>query len=378
MPDPRKATQLTRTRGPALDVDPRYLECAIEAWLAEDLSPTTPAELSVRTSARVEQLLNDRSAMGMSDERISSSQVTKAIALFKALNFAKSSVTGGKNARVQRLTVTPEGRSALSDSPATGGIRVALASRLVAYSPHLTALLSDLEQRGPVMLPILRRRPGAPTRGAAYTRSVLEGLQQVQEVLGRHGTQSAARAEGQRAPSVAKLLADARIAALVQRPGANVKNLDTVVELACALGLAWTDSRPVNDNVAIRTIGSAATRVDEAFTPRTPTWQASRHVFVPALIRAHQTADNGSGFTTIEALRGSLGQALNLAPPVVDALICEAREAGERREVELDMQFEENEDLVYRAGREPLYWRQHAFDFVDVYVPATAEHPASR
>ena len=362
------------SRGPSLDFDPRYLEFVIEAWQARDLAPTPTDDLVTLATERATERLTELNAMGMLEEDASSPAVKKIFTLLKSLGFTKEVTTGPRGMRVKRLTVTPDGRAALAEPVATGGARPLLVSRLLAKSSQLTTLLRALHDNGPLVTPERDLAIGAPTRGAAYTRAMADGLASFRELTGQPASSAPtppvapkgrARAT---APTPAQMLTAAKAAALARHPIGNLTQtqLDKAVPTALGLGLLWTDSQRVNEVIAARYVGAAVIPAGASYAPNTPTWAADGPSFVEALLKVQAERADSTGFATITALRGGLGQALHIAPTVADALICEAREAGERHEASVDIHFEPDEELLYVKGRRPLLWLGYAFDFVEV------------
>jgi hypothetical protein len=136
--------------------------------------------------------------------------------------------------------------------------------------------------------------------------------------------------------------------------------------LASALGLVWEDLQQANAVVAARSIGSAAVESDGGFAPNVPDWDQAGSRFIDGLIRAHALRADSSGFAPVEALRGTLGSSLQIAPSVTDAFLRKAREEGDRGKAPVQLYFVENEDRMYARDRHPLLWQGHAFDFVEV------------
>jgi len=362
-------------RGPSLDFDPRYLEFMIEAWQARDLAPTPPDELVSQATERATERLTELNAMGMLEEDTSLPAVKKIFALLKSLGFTKEATTGPKGMKIKRLTVTSDGRAALTEPTATGGARPLLVSRLLAKSSQLTTLVRALHDDGPLVTPERDLAIGAPTRGAAYTRAMADGLASFRELIGLPATiaptppvASKGRARTT-APTPAQMLTAAKAAALKHHPIGNLTQaqLDKAIPTALGLGLLWTDSQRVNEVIAAQYVGAAVIPAGASYAPNTPTWAADGPSFVEALLKVQAERADSTGFATITALRGGLGQTLHIAPAVADALICEAREAGERHEASVDIHFEPDEELMYVKGRQPLLWLGHAFDFVDVH-----------
>jgi hypothetical protein len=166
--------------------------------------------------------------------------------------------------------------------------------------------------------------------------------------------------------------------ALMRHAAGKLKSLDTLVSLASAFGLAWEDVEQVNSVVAVRSIGSAAVSFDGTYSPNTLDWNQAGSRFIQALVRAHASRADGSGFATVEALRGALGQSLHIAPSIADALLRKAREEGDRGTVPVQLYFVENEDLMYAKNRRPLLWHDHAFDFIEVRPLAGSSSVSAR
>jgi hypothetical protein len=180
------------------------------------------------------------------------------------------------------------------------------------------------------------------------------------------GSRAISTTSGGKKPTPAQLLKQAQADAVKQHVVAQVKSFDAAVSLAGALGLVWEDTRQVNAVIAARFIGSAAVQIDGGYAPHVPEWDQAGSRFIDALIHAHASRADGSGFAPIEALRGALGKSLHIAPSVTDALLCKSREEGDRGNVSVHLYFVENEDRMYAHDRHPLLWQGHAFDFIEV------------
>jgi hypothetical protein len=365
-------------RGPALTFDPRYVNFVIEAWQKHGLATMESDDLITAAVEHAEAALIRLNEMGLLEEDVSQSEISKAIALFKALKLLKQTKTGPRNAQVTKVSVTPDGRDMLGEQPVIGGVRPRLASLLVSKNPELTLLLRALEEHGPLVQPVLSLIVGAPRKGRPYAEAIEQGLEKfwAQGTPARmHSTNETNGMPRTRRATARQLLDVAKAEALARHPAGALRQLDKVVPLVRALGLLWTDTQQLNEVIAAQYVGSAASQDAGTYVPSTPTWASIRSRFIDELVRAHTAQENGSGFATIESLRGAIGRALHLAPSVVDDLICAAREAGERREVPVSLHFEPSEDLLYHRDRHPIIWLDRAFDFVEV-TPLEPEVPS--
>jgi hypothetical protein len=358
------------TRGPALTFDPRYVEFVVHAWQERGLAPLTATDLAEVASTHAERSLSELNAMGLHEEHVSATQISRAINLLKSLKLAKQVTVGPREARVAKLAPTPLGQMLLREAPVASAIRPDLVRHLVASSPELTTLLRALDQDGPVIIPVLSAEPGAPRRGVAYTTAVEEGLAQYWTLSApsrrNGGSHALSAAVGRKKPTPAQLMKEAQADAVKQHAAAQVKPFDTAIALASALGLVWEDLQQANAVVAARSIGSAAVETDGGYAPNVPEWDQAGGRFIDALIHAHAARADGSGFAPIEALRGALGSSLHIAPSVTDAFLRKAREEGDRGKVPVHLYFVENEDRMYARDRHPLLWQGHAFDFIEV------------
>ncbi len=179
-----------------LNFDPRYVEFLIQAWLARDLAPIDLDVLIAATTRQAQESFTALNAMGLREEVASADEVKRAIALLKSLELLKQKTVTPKPPKQPKrgappevqsmavsvarpytlVTVIPEARNLLTQPWATGGLRPGLVRRIVAFSPQLTALLQVLYEYGPIVRPLRSLTPFAPTRGAAYTRAVEDGL----------------------------------------------------------------------------------------------------------------------------------------------------------------------------------------------------------
>lgn len=386
MPATRTASARPTTRGIALTFDPRYVEWVIQAWLTRDLAPMKLDELVALATAYAEERLTELTSMGLHEEDVSADAVNKAIALLKNLGLLQQRRVTPKPPRQPRgkkaaqpapavqmaveppyyaISATADGRAVLSELPAIGGIRVELVRRIVAKSPELTTLLTALDEHGPLIRPVRSLTPLAPTRGAPYARSVEEGIEEFWSRILRRDPPAPNGAAARR-PAPAKLIETAAKAALSLHPAGVVAQTDKLLPLASALGLVWMDIRQVNEVIGAQYVGSATSRGESGFASRAPSWEGIRDRFVEELVRAHRARNDGTGFATVASLRGAIGRALHIAQPVVDDLMRSARDAGDQGKLPVLVHFEPDEELLYATERQPLFWRQHAYDFVEV------------
>lgn len=357
-------------RGPALTFDARYVEFALQAWRERDFAPITSSGLITSATRHAENYFTALNAIGLREEHASDSKATGVVNLLKNLKLAKQTMTGPKDKRVAGLTITSLGHSLLTEAPVTGGLRPAFVQHLVASSPELTAILQALDQDGPLLVPGLNLIPGAPRKGAAYTQALEQGLSHFlssSSQSGRAGgdTATLGAARGKK-PTPAQLVKQAQANALTRHAAGKLKSLDTLQSLASTFGLVWDDAEQVNSVVTVRSVGTAAVPSDGTYSPNIPDWNQVRSRFIQALVGAHASHADGSGFATVESIRGALGQSLHISSAVADALLCKTREEGDRGTVPVQLYFVENEDLMYAENRHPLVWRGHAFDFIEV------------
>lgn len=395
MPATRTASARPTTRGIALTFDPRYVEWVIQAWLTRDLAVMKVDELAALATAYIEERLTELTAMGLHEEDVSADAVNKAIALLKNLGLllqkrvtprAPRPPRGKKAAQLvpaaqmaveppyYAISATADSRAVLSEPPATGGIRVELVRRIVAKSPELTTLLTALDEHGPLIRPVRNLTPLAPTRGAPYARAVAEGIEEFWSRIPRRDPPTSNGAAARR-PAPAKVIETAAKAALSLHPAGAVTQAEKLLPLAAVLGLVWMDTRQVNEVIGAQYVGSAVSRGESGFAPRVPSWEDIRDRFVEELARAHRARNDGTGFATVASLRGAIGHALHIAQPVVDDLMRSARDAGDQDQIPVLVHFEPDEELLYMAERQPLFWRHHAYDFVEVRPVAAAVRP---
>lgn len=391
MPATRTASARPTTRGIALTFDPRYVEWVIQAWLTRDLAPMKLDELVALATAYAEERLTELTSMGLHEEDASADAVNKAIALLKNLGLLQQRRVTPKPPRQPRgkkvaqpapavqmaveppyyaISATADGRTVLSEPPATGGIRVELVRRIVAKSPELTTLLTALDEHGPLIRPVRSLTPLAPTRGAAYARSVEEGIEEFWSRILRRDPPASSGAAARR-PAPAKVIEAAAKAALSLHPAGVVTQADKLLPLASALGLVWMDTRQVNEVIGAQYVGSAASRDEMGFAPHVPSWEGIRDRFVEELVRAYRSRADSVGFATLEAIRGAIGHTLSVSPAIVDALLCEARDRGDQHELPILLQFEPNDDLLGEKARRPLVWQRDAYDLIGMrFSPA--------
>ena len=151
-------------------------------------------------------------------------------------------------------------------------------------------------------------------------------------------------------------------------PAGTLKQLDKAIAISLAFGLLWVDIAQVNEVIGIKSVGLAATRTARGYCSNILSWPSDSGKFISALISAVSTRANGSGFATIQEVRGAIGRKLDLSPVAVDALLREARDAGDRHEIPIELHFEPDEDQLYAIHRDPLVWREGAFEFITVVL----------
>lgn len=350
-------------RGPALSFDPQYVDFVISVWHAHDFAPMAVDDLQRLALVHAEHVFTHLNVIGLAPQQAKPSTAKAAITLIKALKLAKQTSSGTRSARVVKMSPTPLGREILPEEPQAGAIRVGLVGHLVKSSPPLSALLSTLEERGPLSRPIAHPLPGTPTKGVAFNRGVLEGLAQYYEQEGR-STELAGRTSARRSPT--QELKAAALQETQRHPASAMPSFEKGIALAAELGLLWRDIEPINQSLGIESIGSAATSYGGTMIPYVPTWQGAAAHFQDTLWRVYRQRVDSSGLMTIATLRGGIGRELGISAAVVDTFLRLTREAGERGECSLTLQFEPNDDMLYAAGRRPLIWQDTAFDFVEV------------
>ena len=326
-------------------------------------------ELVLEATAAAEEVFVELTSMGLSEEDASNKKTKSIITLLSSLKLVKSTMLRPRNAKVSHVAVTQEGRDVMVEPSAIGGVRVTLVRRLIGQSAELTTVLRVLHDQGPFALPILSRTAGSPSRGAAYLRAVEEGIDQFLQRMPQqngHAIAKPAASKGARKPTAGQILAAAQAATAASHPAGALRNFSSLIPVATALGLLWTDNEQINDVVAAHSIGSAASNTVNGYVPNTPTWEQIGSAFVPGLVQAYDSCADRSGFATIEAVRGFFGRTLQLAPPIVDDLLRTTRELGDERQLSFTVQFEPNDELIHSKARHPLIWRRHAYDFLEL------------
>ena len=162
-------------RGPALTFDPRYVTAAIDAWRACNLEPIALSDLEREIARLMRERFIAWNIMGMREQTVSASSVTKAIGVFPALKLARRTTRGRGEARVTIITPTLGGRDVLAEEPIGGALYPRFAEYLSNASADITSLLNLLAQHGPLTQPVLHVLPEAPRRGAAYQAAIKEG-----------------------------------------------------------------------------------------------------------------------------------------------------------------------------------------------------------
>jgi hypothetical protein len=355
------------SRGPALTFDPHYVTAVIDTWRTRNLVDITPIDLERRTAHLMRERFLAWNSMGMREQPVSMAAVTKAINLLIALKLAKKTAKGKGETRVAILTTTPAGRTILAEEPISGTLYPSFAECFTAVSEDTADLLSFLAEHGPITQPILQLVPEAPRRGTAYQLSIQEGLVEFRHQLGSAIVEPIVSYE----PVSPKATPPQRIKAaqtwaIQAHPAGKLKQLDKAIAVGLAFGLLWVDVPQINEVIGARSVGLAATQMGKGYRPNILSWPADSNTFVRALVNAISTRANGSGFATIQEVRGAIGRRLSLSPIAVDALLREARDAGDRHEISVELHFEPDEDQLYAVQRDPLIWRDEAFEFVTV------------
>lgn len=353
-------------RGPALTFDARYVLAAIDAWRARDLAPITPLDLERETVHLLHERFTAWTIMGMREQPVSPSAVTKAVGVLTALKLAKKSTKGKGEARVIILTTTTEGSNLLADEPIGGALYPRFAACLSSANPDLANLLQLLAVHGPLSQPVLHPTATAPRRGPDYQAAITEGLREYRRTTPAITTPPIAFEPANAKPTPPQRLKAAQTWANQVHPAGAVKQLDKVVAIGLAFGLLWVDVTQVNEVIGAKSIGLAATLMANGYRPNYLSWPGDSGAFLLALIKAVTARDNGSGFATIQEVRGTIGRQLQLSPIAVDVLLREARDAGDRHEIPIELHFEPDEDQLYAVQRDPLIWRNAAFEFVAV------------
>jgi hypothetical protein len=354
----------TAPRALALTFDPMYVSLALEVWRERVISSIRRSDFESLTTEHAESYFEARTAMGCHEETVSPTKISRALTLLKSLQLVKQMAIGPRDARETWIEATPNGEAVLQEQPTAGGLRPLLAEAIVAQSPDLRLVLRAVQEGGPFTQPVLQFQPGAPRRGATYSQAVADGIATYQARYDGSRSGHGGLPETRR-PSAAQLLKSAQTAAGQHHPAGKARSLEALVSLATGLGLLWTDNNQVNSVISARQIGLAARERQQSYSPTVPNWKVNREKYVEALTVAHMERSDSTGFAPIGALRGAMGRTLALSPAAVDYVLVSARDAGDRGEIPISLHFEPNEDLLYSPQRDPLIWRDHAYDFVE-------------
>jgi hypothetical protein len=208
-----------------------------------------------------------------------------------------------------------------------------------------------------------------------FNRSMLEGLARYASRLPLSSQPSPATVVRQTASQALKAAATQ---ATRRHSVGGIPSLEKLLLLAADLGLLWRDVDQINQALGVESFGTATQVRDGATIPNVPRWEDIEVRFTATLTRVYRQRVDSSGFATIQALRGGIGRELHLSWKVVDALLCSARDHGERGESTFLLQFEPNDDLLYAKGRQPLIWQRTAFDFIEVrQIAGSATFPST-
>jgi hypothetical protein len=304
--------------------------------------------------------------MGMREQTVSAPAVTKAIGVLPALKLARKTTRGKGEERVTIITPTSDGRDVLAEEPIGGTLYPRFAECLSKASADIYSLLNLLAQHGALSQPVLHILPEAPRRGAAYQAAIKDGLGDYRRQTAIVNTPNTAYEPASPKPTPAQRVKAAQSWAIKAHPAGALKQLDKVIAIGLAFGLLWVDITQINETIGAKAVGLAATKTFRGYRPNILSWPGDSGRFIPALISAISTRDNGSGFATIQEVRGAIGHKLDLSPVAVDALLREARDAGDRHEIPIELHFEPDEDQLYTIQRDPLVWREGAFEFITV------------
>jgi hypothetical protein len=359
----------TTPRSISLTFDTRYVFFALDVWRRHRFTSVRRDELEALIGDYARDFFVTRTSVGCHEETVAAKKIAQALNLLRTLQSLKQTTSGPKGARAVWLTATPTGDAVLNEQPVAGGLRPHLAQVIVASSPGLQSFLHLLQVHGPFTQPVLHLEPGAPRRGAAYVQAVADGIAayqaQAQDMDAEHAP-TPQRGSAAKKPTAAQLIKSAQLRARQQHLAGGLQSLDTVVSTCLGLGLMWTDLGQINEVLAARQMGSASIAHRDSYAPHVPSWDSSRVRYIDALRTAHAARADATGYTPIGALRGALGRTLALSPAAVDYVLVSARDAGDRGEIPISLHFEPNEDLLYSLERDPLIWRDHAYDFVEV------------
>ena len=351
----------------ALTFDPRYVTAVLDVWRRRELVPTSVPDLERETTSLLRQRFTEWNEMGMREERVTTAAITKAIGVLTSLRLARKTTKGKGEMRVAMLMPALEGREILSEAPVGQVLYPRFAERLSNAPSDLHKLIELLVQHGPYSQPVLHLLPEAPYRGAVHKALVEEGLREYRNQMQDTVKKPLVTYEPTNAkPTPAQRLKAAQAWAAQAHPVGSLRSLDKAVTIGLAFGLLWADVAPVNEVIGARIVGLAATESDAGYCPNILNWSHDSGIFIQALISAIAARANGSGFATIQEVRGAIGRKLSLSPASVDALLREARDAGDRHEIPIELHFEPDEDQLYTSQRDPLVWRHEAFEFITV------------
>jgi hypothetical protein len=345
-----------------LSFDTRYLESTIDVWSRNGLRPVPVDTLKNEVQEALEGYFVELNSIGLLEEDVASDRVDKAIAALKKLKLATEKKTGPKEAKIPYLHITSNGKPILSANPQSGGIRPQIVQKVLEQDEQLHALLATLFTNGPFSIPIKYLQPDAPTKKKDVDADILKGLE---NFCGQYGNGSYAISGKNAAEKIKTTLAYA----LTLHPIGSVKGWEKLIDQASALGLIWIRSHPLSRTISVKTFGVAAVQTEQgSYVPFVPDWTEFSSIFVEALIKAHKEVSDSTGFAAIEDIRGAIGENIHLSASIVDDFLCKTRELADTRGIPIRLHFEEDEELFYQKGRNPLIWRKHAFDYVEVTV----------
>ena len=357
----------------SLTFDPQYVIAALDAWREQGVTVTPVLELERETTKLLRQRFTERNEMGMREQTVAPAATTKAIGVLTSLNLAKKSSKGKGEARVVLLLPTSDGRQVLSEIPTGHVVYPQFAARLSSAPSDLQRLLGLLESHGPFSQPVMCVTSDAPRRGAAHKALGEEGLREYRRQARDLASEPTVPYEPTSAKAtLAQQIKAAQAWAAQAHPAGRLKQLDKAVTIGLAFGLLWVDTAQINEVIGAKTVGLASTRTALGYRPNVLRWPDDSGAFTQALVTAIVTRSNGSGFATVQEVRGAIGRKLNLSPSAVDALLRETRDAGDRHEIPIELHFEPDEDQLYASQRDPLVWRHEAFEFITLLRSARA------
>src|SRR5262249_8324680 len=147
-------------------------------WQQKDLTSLQLSDLQHLAAEYAQQVYDKSTLMGLGERQVKHPAINSAMTLLKSLKLVKQTSSGPRNVTVVKVSVTSLGSEILREKPEVGSIRIGLVGLLVDQSSPLRALLHAINEHGPISRPTASPRPGTPRKGAAFNRSLIEGLDQ--------------------------------------------------------------------------------------------------------------------------------------------------------------------------------------------------------